>query len=67
MSPDVPADVRARVRAEAGDRCGYCRSHQRYVLGLLEIEHIIPTARGGRLTAEWGKHDLSLVGAAAAG
>jgi len=47
VSPFIPEDVRARVRAAAGDRCGYCRSHQRYVLGLLEIEHIIPTARGG--------------------
>jgi hypothetical protein len=41
MSPDIPDAVKARVRAQAGDRCGYCRSHQRYVLGLLEIEHII--------------------------
>jgi HNH endonuclease len=47
MSPGIPDAVRVRVRAQAGDRCGYCRSHQRYVLGLLEIEHIIPTARGG--------------------
>jgi len=31
----------------AGDRCGYCRSPQHLVLGWLEIEHIIPTARGG--------------------
>ena len=42
-----PAEVRARVRAEAGERCGYCLSPQRLVLGWLEIEHIIPTARGG--------------------
>ena len=28
-------------------RCGYCQSSQRYVLGLLEIDHIIPKARGG--------------------
>jgi hypothetical protein len=39
--------VRRRVRARAGDRCGYCLSPQRYVLGRLEIEHIVPTARGG--------------------
>lgn len=36
-----------RIRQQAGERCGYCRSHQRYVLGLLEIDHIIPVARGG--------------------
>ncbi len=47
MSPAIPEDVPARIRVQASDRCGYCRSHQRYVLGLLEIEHIIPTARGG--------------------
>ena len=39
--------LRDRVRLDAQNRCGYCRSQQRYVLGLLEIEHIIPTARGG--------------------
>jgi hypothetical protein len=44
----IPQEVRERVRLQADNRCGYCRSHQRYVLGLLEIEHIIPTARGGK-------------------
>jgi hypothetical protein len=39
--------LRNRLRSQTGDRCGYCRSHQRYVLGLLEIEHIRPLARGG--------------------
>jgi len=39
--------LRARVRLQAGNRCGYCQSAQQYVLGLLEIDHIIPTARGG--------------------
>jgi hypothetical protein len=43
----VPEPVRAKVRAQAGDRCGYCLSPQRYVLGQLEIEHIVPTAVGG--------------------
>lgn len=48
MSPGpVSAAVRARVRVQAQNRCGYCQSSQRYVLGLLEIDHIIPTARGG--------------------
>lgn len=36
-----------RVRAAAKDRCGYCLSLQKYVLGILEIEHIIPKAAGG--------------------
>ena len=43
----VRADVRARVCADAGDRCGYCLSHQRVVLGWLEIEHINPRSKGG--------------------
>ncbi len=44
---NIPEEVRARVRAEAADRCGYCRSPQRLILGWLEIEHIIPKAAGG--------------------
>ena len=48
MSPtNVPDAVRARVREAAGDRCGYCLSPQRFVMGKLEIEHIIPRALGG--------------------
>jgi hypothetical protein len=43
----IPADVRLRIRAGAGNRCGYCLSPQHLVLGPLEIDHIIPTARGG--------------------
>ena len=46
MSP-IPEEIRARVRAQADDRCGYCHSPQKYVLGPLEIDHIIPQARGG--------------------
>ena len=40
-------ETRARVRAQAGNRCGYCLSPQHLILGLLEIDHIIPKARGG--------------------
>ncbi|HWQ34917.1 MAG TPA: HNH endonuclease [Blastocatellia bacterium] len=43
----VPSEVRERVRAAAAYRCGYCLSQQRYVLGIMEIEHIIPLAGGG--------------------
>jgi hypothetical protein len=43
----VSREVREWVRAQAGDRCGYCLAPQRLVLGWLEIEHIIPTAGGG--------------------
>lgn len=39
--------VRDRIREQANNQCGYCRSLQKYVLGILEIEHIIPKAAGG--------------------
>ena len=43
----ISEQVRARVSAQAQNRCGYCRSLQMYVLGILEIDHIIPKAIGG--------------------
>jgi HNH endonuclease len=39
--------VRGQVREQAQNRCGYCQSPQQYVLGLLEIDHIIPIGKGG--------------------
>lgn len=47
MSASVPEEIRQRVRQQAGNRRGYCRSRQEYVLGFLEIEHITPRAAGG--------------------
>jgi len=44
---EVPETVRLLVRQAAGDRCGYCHSPQYLVMGKLEIEHIVPRARGG--------------------
>jgi hypothetical protein len=43
----ISEEIRLRVRARAKHQCGYCRSLQKYVLGVLEIEHIIPKAAGG--------------------
>ena len=43
----ISDSLRQRVRASARERCGYCLSRQRYVMGVLEIEHIIPRALGG--------------------
>lgn len=43
----ISETLRERIRAQAGEQCGYCRSLQKYILGLLEIEHIIPKAKGG--------------------
>lgn len=43
----IPEKVRAQIRIQANNQCGYCLSLQKYVLGVLEIEHIIPKAAGG--------------------
>ncbi len=48
MPRDYPAaNVIRRVREAARNRCGYCLSPQHLVLAPLEIEHIVPRARGG--------------------
>lgn len=47
MSRYLPEEVKSVVRAQANNQCGYCRSLQKYVLGILEIDHITPTAAGG--------------------
>jgi hypothetical protein len=47
MRRPLPVALDRRVRARAKDRCGYCLAPQRLVLAPLEIEHIIPVARGG--------------------
>lgn len=43
----ISSALRQRVREQAHDRCGYCLSAQQYVMGQLEIEHLLPTALGG--------------------
>jgi len=43
----IPLELRERVRQQAGERCGYCLSHQDYVWGGLEVEHIVPLSAGG--------------------
>ncbi|MDX6696379.1 MAG: hypothetical protein QOF02_3982 [Blastocatellia bacterium] len=43
----ISESLRQRVREAARDRCGYCLSPQRLVMGILEIEHLLPRARGG--------------------
>lgn len=45
--PSSPEARREHIRQQAGDRCGYCLSHQDYVPWVLEIEHIVPVSRGG--------------------
>ena len=43
----IPAVLRRRVAEAARFRCGYCLTSQHIVGPLLEIDHIIPEARGG--------------------
>ncbi len=48
MSADqISEEVRARIREQADNRCGYCLSPQHLVLGVLEIDHLVPKSRGG--------------------
>src|SRR5215475_4647072 len=39
--------IERRVRSAPRNRCGYCLSPQHLVMARLEIEHIIPLAKGG--------------------
>ncbi len=48
MSDYISETLKARIREQAGDRCGYCQSLQKYVWGTLEIEHMLPKSKGGQ-------------------
>ena len=39
--------LRAQVLADAGGRCGYCRSSEEITGAPLEIEHVMPAVLGG--------------------
>ncbi len=43
----VPISIDRRVRQAARQRCGYCLSPQHLVMARLEVEHILPLAKGG--------------------
>ena len=47
MSRYIPVEVERRVRSAAGHCCGYCLAPQHLLNLRLEIEHILPVARGG--------------------
>ncbi|MGK7945170.1 MAG: HNH endonuclease [Microcystaceae cyanobacterium] len=48
----IPDNLRQKVRQRAGNRCEYCLSHQDYILGRLQIDHIQPLAKGGLNTED---------------
>jgi len=43
----LPVETDRRVREAARNRCGYCLSPQQLVMARLEIEHMVPLAKGG--------------------
>lgn len=43
----ISRKIRRSLDLRSGERCGYCRSPQKYLFAPLEIEHILPQARGG--------------------
>lgn len=43
----IPLEMERRVRSDARNRCGYCLSPQHLVMARLNLEHIIPRAKGG--------------------
>ena len=43
----ISSKVEAKIRREAGNRCGYCLLPQEILMGKLEIEHLLPLAQGG--------------------
>lgn len=45
-------NLQQRVRRRAGNRCEYCLSHQDYVMGVLQIDHIWPVGLGGENTED---------------
>jgi HNH endonuclease len=45
--PYISVQLTAQVLADAGHRCGYCRTDERLTGSRLSIEHILPIAAGG--------------------
>jgi hypothetical protein len=43
----VSTKLRQKIAEQAKNRCGYCLGEQRYIFAPLEIDHLLPTAKGG--------------------
>jgi hypothetical protein len=39
--------LRQKIAEQAGNRCGYCLGEQKYIFAPLEIDHLLPIAKGG--------------------
>ncbi len=48
----IPESLRKKIRKQAGNRCEYGLSHQDYIMGRLQIDHIQPIAKGGKNTED---------------
>jgi hypothetical protein len=48
----ISESLRQRVRLRAGNRCEYCLSFQEYVMGIFQIDHAYPVAKGGQDTED---------------
>jgi hypothetical protein len=44
--------LRQQITLDAQSRCGYCLVEAKYVYAAMEIDHLIPTAKGGSDTRE---------------
>lgn len=43
----LPDAIKQLVRERANNRCEYCLSHQQYIMGRLQIDHVIPSSKNG--------------------
>lgn len=50
--PNLPEKLKQKIRRQAKNHCGYCLLPQSLNPNLLEIEHLLPTAKGGINKAE---------------
>lgn len=48
----VSSSIRQLVKERASNSCEYCLSHQEYVLGRLQVDHIVPRSQGGTDNAD---------------
>src|SRR6185369_16217462 len=48
----IPAELRRQVRADAGERCGYCHTPEKLIGMPMEFDHLLPEALGGPTTRE---------------
>lgn len=52
MTAYVSAALRRQIRADAGERCGYCLSSEMLMGVPLEVEHLHPESLGGQTIRE---------------